>query len=170
MNLKVFNNDNLKEEEIKDKIIRVKALIVNSKHEILLGEAYNTIQFPGGHLKPNEDLSMGLKREIAEETGLILTNNYEPFFHLQRFIKDNLNNNNRLIEIYYYPIFTDEHYNPQNLNLDNQEQAGNFHLFYVPINEVPKILNATIDKNPLNTIIYEEMLLALAEWSQIYGK
>lgn len=170
MNLKIFNKDNLKEEDISDKIVRVKALIVNHKQEILLGEAYDTIQFPGGHLNPNEDLINGLKREIEEETGLILTANYEPFFHLKRFIKDKVNTNHRLIEIYYYPIFTDEPYNQNNLNLDNQEQAGNFHLFYIPITEVPQILTATIDNNPLNKIIYEEMLLALEEWGKIYGK
>ena len=33
----------------------------------MLGEAFGTIQFPGGHLEENETLNDGLKREMLEE-------------------------------------------------------------------------------------------------------
>ena len=65
-------NDKLKEEDITDKVTRVKALMLNSKKEILLATAYTTIQFPGGHLESPETLNEALKREIMEETGIIL--------------------------------------------------------------------------------------------------
>ena len=47
MKTKIINYNHIKEEEINDKVIRVKALMLNSKEEILLAEAYTTIQFPG---------------------------------------------------------------------------------------------------------------------------
>ena len=64
MEVRLFNKDKLSEDTIKDKIIRVKAVIVNSKNEVLLGEAFGTIQFPGGHLEENETLNDGLKGNI----------------------------------------------------------------------------------------------------------
>jgi len=36
MKIKVYNYDNLKESDITDKIVRVKALMINSNKEILL--------------------------------------------------------------------------------------------------------------------------------------
>jgi len=69
MEVRIFNKDKVSENTIKDKIIRVKAVIVNSKNEVMLGEAFGTIQFPGGHLEENETLNDGLKREMLEETG-----------------------------------------------------------------------------------------------------
>ncbi len=170
MKIKIFNEENINTNSIKSKIVRVKALIINSKNEILLGEAFDTIQFPGGHLEPGESLSAGLQREIKEETGLNIGLNYEPFFLIKHFLKDNINSNHRLLEIYYYTIFTDEQFNISESNLDIQEQAGNFHLFYIPLNKVSEILKESIDKNPVNKIIVEEMLLALAEWRNKYGK
>ena len=62
MKIKIFNEENINTNSIKSKIVRVKALIINSKNEILLGEAFDTIQFPGGHLEPGESLSAGLQR------------------------------------------------------------------------------------------------------------
>ena len=56
MEVRIFNKDKVSENTIKDKIIRVKAVIVNSKNEVMLGEAFGTIQFPGGHLEENETL------------------------------------------------------------------------------------------------------------------
>ncbi len=160
MKVKIFNEENINTNSIKSKIVRVKALIINSKNEILLGEA----------LEPGESLSAGLQREIKEETGLNIGLNYEPFFLIKHFLKDNINSNHRLLEIYYYTIFTDEPFNISESNLDIQEQAGNFHLFYIPLNKVSEILKESIGKNPVNKIIVEEMLLALAEWRNKYGK
>ena len=70
MKIKIVNYDHIKKKDINDRIIRVKALIINSKKEILLAKAYTTIQFPGGHLENGETLVEGLKRELKEEIGL----------------------------------------------------------------------------------------------------
>ena len=88
MKIKIVNYDHIKKKDINDRIIRVKALIINSKKEILLAKAYTTIQFPGGHLEENESLNEALKREVLEETGIILNREYEPFFALKYFLKD----------------------------------------------------------------------------------
>lgn len=173
MKTKIYNYDRIKESSINDKVIRVKALIVNSKKEILLGEAFGTIQFPGGHLEEGESLKEGLKREILEETGILLTQDYEPFFAIKYFLKDYpVIGNNRSIEIYYHIIYTEEKFNLENIYLDDQERNGDFHLFYVPFKDLKKVLYQNIDKNQINGVVANEMLLAAKnskkEWKKIF--
>ena len=156
MKIKIINYDHIKESEINDRIIRVKAVMMNSKKEILLAEAYTTIQFPGGHLEE------GLKREVLEETGIILNDEYKPFFALKYFLKDYpVQGNNRSIEIYYYYIYTDEPYNLDNIYLDDQERNGNFKLAYVPLKKLKKYLLKNPGNLEINKIVTNEMLLAI---------
>ncbi len=162
MKIKIINYDHIKESEINDRIIRVKAVMMNSKKEILLAEAYTTIQFPGGHLEEGETLDEGLKREVLEETGIILNDEYKPFFALKYFLKDYpVQGNNRSIEIYYYYIYTDEPYNLDNIYLDDQERNGNFKLAYVPLKKLKKYLLKNPGNLEINKIVTNEMLLAI---------
>ena len=162
MKIKIINYDHIKESEINDRIIRVKAVMMNSKKEILRAEAYTTIQFPGGHLEEGETLDEGLKREVLEETGIILNDEYKPFFALKYFLKDYpVQGNNRSIEIYYYYIYTDEPYNLDNIYLDDQERNGNFKLAYVPLKKLKKYLLKNPGNLEINKIVTNEMLLAI---------
>lgn len=55
--------------------VSAKALILNSKKQFMLFKEQDGIwDFPGGGLEFNEDPVDALKREIKEESGLILTN------------------------------------------------------------------------------------------------
>ncbi len=61
--------------------IAAKALITNGRQMLLLREAASDIeatqvgnyQVPGGRIEPGESFFDGLKREVKEETGLIVT-------------------------------------------------------------------------------------------------
>ena len=162
MKTKIINYDHIKEEDINDKVIRVKALLINSQKEILLATAYTTIQFPGGHLEAGESLNDGLKREVLEETGIILNKKYEPFFCLKYFLKDYpVKGNNRSIEIYYYYILTDEVYNLENVRLDDQERDGDFTLNYVKLKDLKKYLKKHPGNLEINKIVASEMLQAV---------
>ena len=167
MKTRVINYDKLKEEDITDKVVRVKALMLNSKKEILLASAYTTIQFPGGHLENHETLNAALKREIMEETGIVLNKEYEPFFCLKYMVKDYpKKGNNRLLEIYYFYIFTDERYNLANTHFDEQESIGGFQLKYVPFKGLKKYLKQNIGDLEINKVVTHEMLLALKEFKK----
>ena len=167
MKTRVINYDKLKEEDITDKVVRVKALMLNSKKEILLASAYTTIQFPGGHLENHETLNDALKREIMEETGIVLNKEYEPFFCLKYMVKDYpKKGNNRLLEIYYFYIFTAERYNLANTHFDEQESIGGFELEYVPFKGLKKYLKQNIGNLEINKVVTHEMLLALKEFKK----
>ncbi len=168
MKTKLFNKENIKEEEINDKVIRVKALILNDNNELLLGSAFKTLQFPGGHLENNESLNEALIREVKEETGISIKGEYEPFLSLKYYLKDYpVIGNNRSLEIYYFYILTNEPYNLDNINLDDQERNGEFHLLYVPLKKVKKLLKKSIPDNKINKIIVREMLIALKEFKKV---
>lgn len=170
MKVKTINYDHIKEEQINDRVVRVKALMVNSKREVLLAEAFSTIQFPGGHLEENESLSNGLKREVLEETGIVLSGSYEPFFAIKYFLKDYpVIGNNRSIEIYYFYVFTDEKYNLENVYLDDQERRGDFKLNYVYLKDLKKYLRDNPGNLAINKVVTREMLQAVKVFRGIYG-
>lgn len=162
MKIKVYNYDNIKESDIDDKIVRVKALIINSNNEILLCEDFDTIQYPGGHLEEGETLSSGLIREIKEETGIVLKGDFEPFFTIKYFLKDYpVIGNNRSLEIYYFYVFTDQRYDLDNINLDDQERKGDFKRYYISLKEFDKFLDKNMRKNEFNRVVNREMKLAM---------
>ena len=68
----IVNKDCIQEKEITEIVKRVKAIIINSKNEILLGYSHNDYQFLGGHVENGENLIESLKREISEESGISL--------------------------------------------------------------------------------------------------
>lgn len=160
-----YNHDNLLKEEINETVIRVKGLLINSHDEILLGYSNKTYQFPGGHLENNESLIEGLKREIKEETGIVLDNdNYKPFMKITYYNKNYRNtNNNRENIIYYYEIRTDKEPDINNTNLDINEINGNYVIKKISLDKVKDVLIHSIPDNEINKIIVEEMLSVLKE-------
>lgn len=158
-----YNDDNLKSEDIDETVIRLKALIVNSNNQILLGYSHKTFQFPGGHLEQDETLEDGLLRELREETGMIF--NFEEFelFQVIKYYSKNYRNSgkNRENYIYYYLIKTDNPIDLKNTHYDEYELAGNYELIYVNLKDVVGALKESIVDNPINEIIVKEMLTAL---------
>lgn len=155
-----YNDDNLTKDDIDETVIRTKALIINSKGEILLGYSNKTYQFPGGHLENNETLSECLIREIKEETGIDLDKKiYIPFFLTRYYTKnyhDSLKNRENII--YYFIIYTDVSYILENTAYDEGEMKGNYTLKYILLENVKELLVSSIKDNPVNEIITPEML------------
>lgn len=166
-----YNDDNLKSEDIDETVIRLKALIVNSNNQILLGYSHKTFQFPGGHLEQDETLEDGLLRELREETGMIF--NFEEFelFQVIKYYSKNYRNSgkNRENYIYYYLIKTDNPIDLKNTHYDEYELAGNYELIYVNLKDVVGALKESIVDNPINEIIVKEMLTALENSKLIWN-
>ncbi len=164
MKVKIYNETKLKEDEIDDYVVRVKALILNSKKEIMLAKSYGTVQFPGGHKENDEDLRETLIREVKEETGILINIDCSPFFGIKYYLRDYpVLGHNRSIEIYYYLIEDDLEFDISKTNLDDVERDGDFKLFYYPLKKVKKLLKKTEKENKINKVIYKEMVLALKE-------
>ena len=156
---KIFNTDNLSSKDIDEVVTRVKAIIINSKNEILLGYAHKTYQFPGGHLEENESLNDALTRELKEELGVDVKIDSLPFMKNVYYTHNYRNTGkNRENDIYYFLIKKDINPDMKNAHLDFNELAGNYTPKFIPMSEIDDILMCSIPDNPINEIIVNEML------------
>lgn len=91
--------------------VRVYALIINSKNEILLSdESHNGIyftKFPGGGLHFGEGTTDALKREIKEELGAEISD-IEHFYTTDFFQPSAFNPSQQVISVYYSVRLCDE--------------------------------------------------------------
>lgn len=165
----LFNQDNLKEKDIDETVIRTKGIIVNEYDELLLGYSNKTYQFPGGHLEPNETLIDCLKRELKEETGIDIKDDDAYLMEKITYYNKNYRNSNknRKNEIYFYIVNTKTVYDINKTNLTKEEKEGNYTLKLIPLDKVEDILIESISDNPINKIIVEEMLEVLKEYKKI---
>ena len=165
----VINDDNLRDEDIEMKVIRVKALILNSKGNILLAFNNNTYQFPGGHLDEGESIDECMKREIKEEVGIDVEVG-EPFLSIETYDSNYFNTGKKVLNtIYYYKVFTDLEPNFSNTKYDELELKTDFDLFYVDFSNLEKFINSKIDSNEIDPKIAREMLHVIKEYNKIYG-
>ena len=165
-----INHDNLKDKEVDEIVVRAKGILINDKDEIMLGYAHKTYQFPGGHVKEGENNVETLFREIKEETGIVLSDTtIKPFEKVIYYTKNYRNSGlNRRNEIYYYVINTNENVHKKGMDLDSWEKTGKYVIKRVPLKDVEKILNETIEDNPINRIITEEVSEVLATYRKMF--
>ena len=162
----IYNYDYLKDEDITETVIRMKALIINNKN-IILGNENNIYQFPGGHLEDNETFEECLKREVLEETGIEIDNNEikRPFMKVTYLNKDWPEiGKNRKAEIYYYLIETVKIPDMSKVNYTEHEKQGNFKIESIPLSESIKIIEVNIPKNEKNKVIAPDMIMAILEY------
>lgn len=164
----IDNKDELNINDVTDSTIRVKALIVNDNKEILLGYSFGEYQFPGGHLENDESLNDCLRRELIEETGMVIdTSNLEPFMLIEHLTKDwPEEGNNRLSKIYYF-IVTPTDININKTNYTIEETIGNFELRFIPLDYVEELLIKNGEIAPKNKVMTTEMLAAIKEYKKV---
>ena len=144
----IHNYNNLKDEDITEIVIRIKALLINNNN-IILGYERGIYQFPGGHLEEKETFEECIKREIMEETGINIKDNQidKPIYKIIHLNKDwPTIGNNRKSEIYYYVINTKDKPDLSKTNYTENELSGNFSLEEIPLNEVVQKLTDNITK------------------------
>lgn len=165
----VKNKNNLLESDINNEVTRVKALIITSDNKILLGHSHCEYQFPGGHIEAGEDLLLGLRRELKEETGLEFdTSNLNPFVVRNSYYKDYPSENvNNKIVIYYYVINDDRIPDLKKTNYTLEELDGNFSLRYIPLEIVNDVLKENMEMSGDTSGISREMLEVLDCFNKI---
>ena len=159
----IYNYDYLTLEDITEVSIRVKALIINSTKEILLGKSDISYQFPGGHLEDNENLIEALKREVLEETGIEISDEEidRPFYKVTYLNKDYpVKGINRKSEIYYYVVKTDKEVDLSKVKLTKNEVKNNYRLEKIPL--LSSI--GVISKNDNDKVIERDLIDAIEEY------
>ncbi len=132
--------------------IRVYALIINEKNEVLLSDEFQMgrrmTKFPGGGLQFGEGTIACLKREAIEEFGLnleIVSHFYTTdFFQKAFFFEDH-----QLISIYYLAKFTEPaKFTCSNKPFDfNEDIEGNMSFRWKPVSDISEAdMTLPIDK------------------------
>ena len=144
----IYNDYNLKDEDMTEVVKRVKILLINSKNEVLLARSHNNYQFPGGHVEENESLIEALNREIKEEVGIELNiSDLEPFACSIGYFKDwPEKGKNRKTEVYFYEVLSDLKPNIDKTEYTIHEKEGNFELKFIPLDKVIEELDNNTNK------------------------
>lgn len=168
----IYNEHNLKDEDITLKSTRVKFFILNSSNEFMAVSSNGGIQLPGGHLETNEEIIDACVREIREETGIVLKKNEipKPFFNV-KYYRENFHNTNenKLVEIYYFAINSNKRYNNQNISLTDHEKSIDFKIISIPLNKFEQTIldvKNNADKE-INKVIANEILEAFAVYKTL---
>lgn len=168
---RIFINDNfLTNDDMESEVIRVKALLVNSKGELLLAHNNNTYQLIGGHKEDDETLENTLLREIKEETGIGIASCDGPFIQITTYDNNYFNTGKKVCsKIYYYRIVTDEIPNILETHYDELESATDFNLFYVKMDDMKDFLHKSMNEGTIDKSIGKEMLLVDREYKRLFG-
>ena len=163
----IINEDNLDIKKVEDSVIRVKALMVNDKNELLVVHNNYTYQFPGGHWRDNESLEESLKREIKEETGIDSTIENGPFMVIEEYYDNYLDTGNaRCNKMYYYIVKCDAGPKVEEMNLSELERTTDFNLFYIPIKDMEQFLRESMVNKSIENVIGKEMLAVMQEYKE----
>lgn len=166
----IFNDNNLTDNDIEMRVVRVKGLMLNSSGKILLAHNNNTYQFPGGHLEDNEENDKCLIREIKEETGIDIETLDAPFLCISTYDNDYFGSGKKVLNsIYYYRIFTDSLPNFNETHYDELELATEFNLFYVNFDDLEDFLKKAIDDGNIDINIGREMIQVVDVYHEVYG-
>ena len=166
----IFNDNNLTDNDIELKVVRVKALMINSNGKILLAHNNNTYQFPGGHTEENESKKDCLIREVMEETGIELNVDEEPFLCITTYDNNYFGSGKKVLNsIYYYRTFTDSLPDLSKTHYDELELATDFNLYYVNFNTLEKFLKNAIENGSIDVNIAKEMLNVVDVYHEVYG-
>ncbi len=151
----VYNKDNLKDIDINRISKRSKAIIKNSKNQILLACVNGNYHLPGGHLEESETYEECLKRELKEEVGVYIPLKLDkPILTIVHYSKDypTTGINSKSIAK-YFEVKEEVIPNYSKIHLTNDEKKGNFRLEYLNENNVLEHLN-----NSLNTCTREAVV------------
>lgn len=144
----IYNENNLKDEEISEWVKRAKVLVVNSKDEILIAHTDDSYYFLGGHVDGNETDYECLVREIKEEAGIDYNPKIDdPYVSIKYLLKDYPEEGiNKGYISNYYVIYDDMVPNPKNVNLTDGEKEGHLRLVYIHKDRILDEVRPYLDK------------------------
>lgn len=166
----VFNEQNLSDENIQIFVNKVKVILRNSKDELLVCKRNGVIHFIGGSMEENETYQETAAREIAEETGIVispLNSSLRSFFRMVQYQENYYNSGkNCLLSITYLVCNTDEEFDYNKRNLDENESRECFTLEYIPTSNFARELdnNRETAKKDNREFIIDEMKYVFSEY------
>lgn len=142
----IYNEENVKEEEINRLVKRAKVLIINSSDQILYAYSNHHYFFVGGRVEDGESFEEALVREVKEETGIDIPLEKRTPICVITYMNKNYPEegiNTKSIANYYL-IKSDIKPNLEDANLTEEEKLWNFELKYIHKDKAIEILNESL--------------------------
>ena len=169
---RIFVNDQqLKDEDIQYTIIRVKAFVINTNHEIILCHNNGTYQFPGGHYEEKDfSLESCLERELLEELGITIKVEDGPFLLVESYYDNYFDTGDKVCcKIYYFKVFNDDFIDLSKTSYDGLESITQFNVLYLNLSYLHSFLLDGLKAGTIDSKICKEMLYATNEFFKVYG-
>ncbi len=157
----VYNDSNLTDKDINRVIRRAKLLIENDNEEFLLAYSHNNYFTIGGHVEDNESDFECIKREVKEETGILLNEEwFLPVISIVYYNKDypKAGINSKYIANYYFAHCTDK-VQKKDMQLTDDEKEGKFKCVYLPKSNALKILKDSLATCSLENVVKDTYLV-----------
>lgn len=169
-----INDDDLKDNEIDEVVTRVRAFIVSSKHNMIVGhdpkEGYSLI---GGYVEAGQDLKQALANLIYAQSGIVLDgkDTIEPFYQIRQYSRDYKGSGlNRVSDLVYFLVTTEKVPNIKKLKLSAMEESKLTPLEVIRRSlfggELKKYIET--EENQINKIKAKELQMAFDKYKQIY--
>jgi len=160
-----YNDDNLKDDEIDEVVLRVKAFIISSKNNVLIGRDEEGFKLLETTVEADEDIVVKLKNAIYLETGIALDSKdeIEPFYEVRYYNKDYKGSGiNRLNDTIYFLIKSDKLPNYKKLKLSPEELAKRLPIEIIKKSQFVRVLTEYVEEeqNVLYKTKTKEVLLA----------
>ncbi len=169
-----FNEENVSKEEV-DKIVRkVRGVVINEKGQCLCSHYAEIYMLIGGKMEAGETEKETLKRELAEETGILLTEDElhkaTPFLKIQSFDKNYFDRVEkreltRLTETTFYEVHTKSNINIENIHLTESEKEKEHKCEFMNLSVIPYLVETNKTTNPKRKQFDREILTTLREYT-----
>lgn len=169
-----YNDDDLQDNEIDEVVTRVKAFIISSKNNLVVGfDEKEGFQLLGGYVNEGEDIVATLTNHIYQQSGILLDAKdiIEPFYEI-RYYNANYkgSGNNRLSDLIYFCVKSDKLPNLKKLKLTDRELMERMSVEVVRRSAFGNELRDYIEHetNPVNKIKGKELLMAFDKFKDTY--
>ncbi len=170
-----FNEASLSNGEV-DKVVRkVRGVIINNQGQCLCSNYAQIYMLVGGKIEKGETEKEGLKRELEEEAGIILTdeeiNLATPFLKIQSFDRNYYDRKEgreltRLTETTFYEVHTKSSINKEKMNLTESEKERGYSCEFMNLSKISYLVETNQSNNPKKKFFDREILTALREYAK----
>ena len=169
-----YNDDNLRDDEIDEVVTKVRAFVISSKLNLMIGKDKDGFHLIEANVGPKEKLEEPLFKSLYDLTGISLDgrDKYEPFFEVRYYSKNYFDQGyNRLSDTIYYLIYTDKMPNIKKLKLTERQLREKMRMEFIYRDNFKDELLEYIDseKNIINQIKAKEILIAFDKLKEVYG-
>lgn len=168
-----FNEEQLTNNQINKIVRKVRAFVIDSEtNKVLLVNYAGLYMLPGGSIDNEETEVEALKREILEESGIIIDNeDLISFLIINSYDKNYFDRKkgmiNRLTQTTFFKVVTDKKIDVTKKELSQSEKEKNHIIDYINISNIRSMVENNTSDNPKRKQFDRELLTALDEFLKI---